>query len=103
MTPEQTERETETCEAVLAEKPGWRGAIRDAYVVGWLARAELDRGNMPSLFRVPQDKGGLDAIIGKWPGDETDEEIEEALREMKGSPVMEGLPIIETTGREGES
>ena len=34
-------------------------------------------------FRKPQtSKAGLAAIIGKWPGDETDEEIEEALREL---------------------
>lgn len=33
-------------------------------------------------YRVPQDEtSGLSAIIGKWPGDETDEQIKEALKD----------------------
>ena len=33
--------------------------------------------------RVPQDpKTGLAAIIGQWPGDETDEEVQQALDEL---------------------
>lgn len=42
----------------------------------WLARAELDPTNQPQ-----PSKGGVAAIMGKWPGDETDEEIEQALAE----------------------
>ena len=34
-------------------------------------------------FRDQQHKLGLAAIIGKWPGDETDEEIEQALKELR--------------------
>jgi len=34
-------------------------------------------------FKVPQDKNsGMSAIYGKWPGDETDEEILKALEEL---------------------
>ncbi len=37
----------------------------------------------PRTLRRPQGpRSGLAAIIGQWPGDETDEEIEEALREL---------------------
>lgn len=39
------------------------------------------RASDKSSFRKPQtSRTGLAAIIGKWPGEETDEEIEEALR-----------------------
>ena len=56
----------ETCRAVLAE--------RDHHTEEWLrnVRAEM------------KSKQGVSAIIGKWPGDETDEEIEEALRGLRG-------------------
>lgn len=30
-----------------------------------------------------EDKAGLGAIIGRWPGEETDEEIVAALEEMR--------------------
>lgn len=40
-----------------------------------------ERRSTPAQYRQPQGpKSGLAAIIGKWPGDETDEEIEAALR-----------------------
>jgi hypothetical protein len=41
------------------------------------------RLNRPSLHRRQTSKTGLAAIIGKWPGDETDEEIEEALKALR--------------------
>lgn len=34
----------------------------------------------PARLRVPQDpSGGMASIMGKWPGDETEEEIAEGL------------------------
>lgn len=36
------------------------------------------------IHREDKPKGGLAAIAGKWPGDETDEEIEEALNAVRG-------------------
>ncbi|HIE00823.1 MAG TPA: DUF433 domain-containing protein [Thiotrichaceae bacterium] len=45
-------------------------------------------GEVPKPFRRPFDmsdfkgKRGLSAIIGKWPGDETDEEVRQALEEL---------------------
>lgn len=43
------------------------------------SRRKLD---VREIVREQSHKRGLAAIIGKWPGDETDEEIEEALREL---------------------
>jgi hypothetical protein len=34
------------------------------------------------LFEEAPDKGGVEAIFGKWPGDETDEQIEQAMKEL---------------------
>ena len=36
---------------------------------------------LAKLPRIP-GKGGIDAIVGKWPGDETDEELQQILKEM---------------------
>jgi hypothetical protein len=35
-----------------------------------------------SLARRNSQKNGMAAVFGKWPGDETDEQIEAALREL---------------------
>jgi hypothetical protein len=43
------------------------------------SRRKLD---VRKIVREQSHKSGLAAIIGKWPGDETDEEIEAALQEM---------------------
>jgi hypothetical protein len=41
-----------------------------------MARGELD----PAMFRVPQTPAtGLGAILGKWPGDETDRDVHLAM------------------------
>ena len=37
-----------------------------------------------------EHKGGLAAIVGKWPGDETDAEIEEALEGLRGTSAHLG-------------
>jgi len=42
-------------------------------------RQKLD---VHQIVRDQQHKKGLAAIFGKWPGDETDEQIEQALQEM---------------------
>lgn len=47
--------------------------------------ADSDTGGedlLEELHRTQGDKDGLAALVGKWPGDETDEEIKEALRKM---------------------
>ena len=40
------------------------------------------RYDLRKVLREQQDKKGVAAIFGKWPGEETDEEIERALREI---------------------
>ena len=41
------------------------------------------RTGAPQDFRVPQGpQSGLNAIIGKWPGDESDDEIAKALERL---------------------
>jgi hypothetical protein len=42
-------------------------------------RKKLD---VRQIVQEQQSKKGLSAIFGKWPGDETDEEIQQALREL---------------------
>ncbi len=42
----------------------------------------LHRFDLRETVREQQHKGGIAAIIGKWPGDETDEEIRRALEEL---------------------
>lgn len=43
----------------------------------------LGRAETPHELRVPQGpRSGLNAILGKWPGDESDEEIAEALERL---------------------
>lgn len=43
------------------------------------ARQKLD---VRETVRKQQHKTGLAAVFGKWPGDETDEEIAQALQEL---------------------
>ena len=38
--------------------------------------------DLHQILRDQQHKRGMSAIFGKWPGDETDEQIEEALKEL---------------------
>lgn len=40
------------------------------------------RLDVRSLHKVQGPRSGLNALYGKWPGDETDEEIEDALAEL---------------------
>jgi hypothetical protein len=57
----------------------------DRWLRAWDEQEEV-RGAAPS-FRKPQtSQTGLAAIIGKWPGDETDEQIDEALDERPATP-----------------
>ena len=45
--------------------------------------AMLESGALRESLHVPQTPDtGLGAVIGKWPGAETDEEVSEQLREM---------------------
>lgn len=43
------------------------------------SRAKLD---VREMLRPQPQKRGLKAVFGKWPGDETDEQVAEALREL---------------------
>lgn len=43
---------------------------------------QLEAGSIHESIRAQSGKKGLPAIMGKWPGDETDEEINRALEEM---------------------
>ena len=38
--------------------------------------------DLSETIREQQHKGGIAAIFGRWPGDETDEQVEAALREL---------------------
>ena len=45
--------------------------------------AMLESGALRESLHVPQTPDtGLGAVIGKWPGTETEEEVSEQLREM---------------------
>lgn len=59
---------------------------QDAEVMGDLADAR-GAANAAEMEGAPEPerKTGLAAIVGKWPGDETDEEIEEALQALRES------------------
>jgi len=35
------------------------------------------------VVREQSHKNGVEAIVGKWPGDEADEEIEKSLEELR--------------------
>jgi hypothetical protein len=79
---EQAERERDAALAELAAlkapKMGCKACEGRGQVWhdGWLICADCKgTGETPV-------KGGIAAIIGHWPGDETDEEINEALRRM---------------------
>lgn len=51
--------------------------------LGELAGDVAERGaGMVMGWMIRPRRGGVAAIVGKWPGDETDAEVEEALREM---------------------
>lgn len=44
--------------------------------------ARMKQFNLRHVLQQQQHKKGVAAIMGKWPGDETDEEIEQALKEL---------------------
>lgn len=44
--------------------------------------ARAKRFDLSEVIREQRHKKGVRAILGQWPGDETDEEIEQALREL---------------------
>ncbi len=48
-----------------------------------MPQAAQGRLNKPGLHRRQTKSSGLATIAGKWPGDETDEEIEEALEALR--------------------
>ena len=64
----------------LSKETGWTVSeiIREA-VQSFL----LDELPLPERLRIEaKGKRGLAAVVGKWPGDETDEEIAQALKEL---------------------
>lgn len=62
---------------VPKRKPHWR-ALSPALPVNRIRRAAI----IPWSRSGMTPKKGIAAIFGKWPGDETDEQIEAALREI---------------------
>ena len=47
-----------------------------------MPKPKNDKFDLNEIFRQQKHKRGIAAIYGKWPGDETDEEILAALKEM---------------------
>jgi hypothetical protein len=47
-----------------------------------LPKSRRRRFDLRNVLREQAHKKGVDAILGRWPGDETDEVIEQALEEM---------------------
>ena len=56
----------------LRESPDW-----------WILRAADRLDELSTLEEKAADKGGVASIIGRWPGDETDEQVDEALRHIE--------------------
>lgn len=46
------------------------------------ARAEILVDALERMKWLNDNPNGLDALVGKWPGDDTDEEINEALEDL---------------------
>lgn len=56
-----------------------------------LGRVAERRGfDLAAVVAAQAHKGDVSAIMGKWPGDETDEEIAAALEAEKGGKVSQG-------------
>jgi uncharacterized protein with NRDE domain len=45
-------------------------------------KPKRSRYDLREVLREQQHKKGVGAIFGKWPGDESDEQIAEAMREI---------------------
>lgn len=56
-------------------------ADRDRFFAA-IPKSSRPRYDLRAVLREQQHKRGIAAVIGKWPGDETDEEIERALKEL---------------------
>jgi hypothetical protein len=50
-----------------------------------LAAREAILARSPPPRPLPPGKTWIDMVVGQWPGEETDEEIEEWLRNRKGN------------------
>jgi hypothetical protein len=58
------------------------GQIPASVIRSPVTRARREHFDLYETIRSQQHKKGLAAIIGKWPGDESDEEIALALKEL---------------------
>jgi hypothetical protein len=59
---------------------------------GEIERLVLVRLALPQLRRSQGPRSGISAVIGRWPGDESDEDVLEALEREGGfSPLGEAL------------
>jgi hypothetical protein len=47
-----------------------------------IPKPKRSRFDLRGVLREQQHKNGMTAVFGKWPGNETDEQIAAALREM---------------------
>ena len=59
-----------------------RGAVESDRFFAKIPRPNAQRFDLRRVLREQGHKRGLAAIIGKWPGDETDEEIDKWLKEI---------------------
>ncbi len=59
-----------------------QAAERDRFF-STVPKPKRSRYNLREVLREQQHKGGVSAIFGKWPGDESDEEIARALKELE--------------------
>lgn len=59
-----------------------QAAERDRFFSS-VPKPKRSRYNLREVLREQQHKGGVSAIFGKWPGDESDEEIARALKELE--------------------
>ena len=69
--------------AAIAEGRQFIGCERDALYVQ-TARYRIAKALREHQDRLPLDEQDAAAIVGQWPGDETDEEIAEALSVLEG-------------------
>ncbi|NLF09369.1 MAG: hypothetical protein GX594_15525 [Pirellulaceae bacterium] len=65
------------------KRPGWLAAASDiSQFFSAIPKPRRSRYDLRDVLREQQHKKGIAAIFGKWPGDETDQQIAEAMKEL---------------------
>lgn len=83
------------CPACNGTGEGAEKTIPAEQTEGWQAVIRSQGAEMRAS--LPQSPGGLAAIVGKWPGDETDEQVAEAM----GEPLPQPPGGEAGTGKQG--